>query len=116
MRATVVETYAVQYPDPINVAAGSRVTVDRRDERFTHWLWCRAGDGREGWVPETILTSTEPGIATVIEAYEATEVPVQSGDLVDVLREFDGFAWIRRGDGRLGWVPSRIFAPRLSAS
>lgn len=42
------------------------------------------------------------------EAYEATEVPVQSGDMVDVFREFDGFAWIRRSDGQLGWVPSKI--------
>jgi SH3-like domain-containing protein len=108
MHATVLETYTVQYPDPINVSAGARVIVDRRDDRFTHWLWCRGPDGREGWVPENILSSTEPGIAAVLEAYEATEAAVQAGDEVDVLREFDGFAWIQRGDGRLGWVPSKI--------
>ena len=90
MRAVVLETYAVQYPDPIKVAAGAAVTVMRRDDRFTRWLWCRAADGREGWVPETILTATAPGPASVTEAYEATEVPVQEGTPVDILKEFDG--------------------------
>src|SRR6185503_4744392 len=108
MRALVLETYAVQYPDPINVEAGAPVIVVRRDDRFTRWLWCRAADGREGWVPENMLTSTAPGAAAIVAAYEATEVPVEAGASVDVLREFDGFAWIRRDDGRLGWVPSNL--------
>ena len=110
MRMFVRETYVVQYPDPIKVDAGARVIVERRDDRFTHWLWCRAADGREGWVPETILTSTEPGPAFVTEAYDATELPVQAGTTVDVLKEFDGFAWIRLDDGRLGWVPSKVLS------
>ena len=110
MRAFVRESYAVQYLDPIRVDAGARVTVGRRDEVYTHWLWCRADDGREGWVPETILSSTEPGAAEILEGYEATEVPVEAGASVDVLEEFDGFAWVRRVDGRLGWIPSRMLA------
>ncbi|HYN07230.1 MAG TPA: hypothetical protein VES67_07550 [Vicinamibacterales bacterium] len=109
MRAVVRETHVVQYADPISVDAGARVIVGRRDDRFTRWLWCRADDGREGWVPETILTSTEPGTAVVVEAYEATQVPVQAGTPVDVIKEFDGFAWIQCEDGRLGWVPSSVF-------
>ena len=90
--------------------AGARVTVDRRDDVFTRWLWCRAEDGREGWVPETILTSTKPGVAFVMEAYEATEAAVQAGASVEALKEFGGFAWIRREDGHLGWVPSSILS------
>lgn len=55
MRAFVRESYAVQYPDPIRVNAGARVTVGRRDEVFTHWRWCRADDGREGWVKPPVV-------------------------------------------------------------
>ena len=108
MRALVRTTYAVQYADPVKVNAGARVTVDRRDGGFTRWLWCRAEDGREGWVPETILTSSQAGQATVKEAYEATEVPLEAGASVEVLSEFDGFAWVRREDGRQGWVPATV--------
>ena len=109
MQKLVRETYVVQYEDPIKVAAGAFVTVSHRDEQFTHWLWCRAADGREGWVHETVLSSCEPGAASLLESYEATELPVQAGDPVQILKEFDGYAWVRRGDGRHGWVPLTIF-------
>ena len=108
MRARVRETYTVQYPDPIHVPSGAAVTVFHRDERFTHWLWCRAEDGRQGWVPERILSSTKPGIAHVTEAYDATELPLDAGETVELVKEFDGFAWGRRADGRAGWFPIAI--------
>jgi SH3-like domain-containing protein len=107
-RARARESYAVQYADPIQVAAGDAVTVDRRDDQFTRWLWCRAEDGRAGWVPETILSATQPGPATVTRAYSATEVPLAAGAMVDLLEQFDGFARVRRTDGREGWVPLAV--------
>ena len=84
MRATVLETYTVQYSDPIRVPAGARVMVAAE--------------------------------AAVVTGYEATEVLVEAGASVEVLREFDGFAWIRRDDGRLGWVPSKVLGPELRAA
>ncbi len=109
-RARLHEDYGVQYPDPIRVEAGALVTVTRRDEQFTRWLWCQASDGREGWVPETVLSSTAPGHARVSEHYEATELPARQGDIVEILTEFDGFAWVRSGQGRLGWLPVTVLA------
>ena len=106
--ARLREDYSVQYPDPIRVEAGAVVTVTRRDDQFTRWLWCQASDGREGWVPETILSSTSPGPALVSERYEATELPAREGDLVEIIREFDGFAWARSEQGRLGWLPVAV--------
>jgi uncharacterized protein YgiM (DUF1202 family) len=35
--------------------------VDRDDE--SGWLWCRSGDGREGWVPSRSVESPRPGPA-----------------------------------------------------
>jgi hypothetical protein len=34
---------------------GERLEVLRED-RLSGWMWCRAGDGREGWVPERTLS------------------------------------------------------------
>jgi SH3-like domain-containing protein len=109
-RARLREDYRVQYPDPIRVEAGAAVTVTRRDDQFTQWLWCQASDGREGWVPETILSSTAPGPARVSERYEATELPAREGDLVEIITEFDGFARVRSEQGRLGWLPVTVLA------
>ena len=108
MRLVARIAYEVQYPDPIAVPAGASVTVFDRDPGFTHWLWCRAADGREGWVPETILSSTEPGPATVSEAYSAVELPLGAGDVVEVSDQFDGFAFGRSANGRTGWFPLSV--------
>ena len=108
MRFSVRHAYAVQYPDPITLSAGAEVTVVRRDDEFTHWVWCRAIDGREGWVPETILSSTTPGPATVSESYSARELPLEAAEVVDVLTQFDGFALGRRDDGQIGWFPLSV--------
>jgi SH3-like domain-containing protein len=98
--------YTVQYADPIAVAEDDPVTVVRPDEQFTRWRWCVASDGREGWVPETALSTTAPGPARMTTAYEATELGARRGDVVEILSEFDGFAWARAADGRLGWLPT----------
>lgn len=97
--------YSIQYADPIRVGAGAVVSVGRRDEEYRHWLWCIAADGRAGWVPETILDSTAPGSATVLEAYSAVELPLEEGEEVQVLRQFDGFALGRSSGGSTGWFP-----------
>ena len=48
--------YKVQYPNPIRVAAGERVVVGEEDQGFPGWRWCKAHDGREGWVPVELLS------------------------------------------------------------
>jgi ketosteroid isomerase-like protein len=108
MRARLRDDHIVQYPDPIRVSRGDEVTVVRRDDEFTRWLWCIAPDGRAGWVPETALASTDPGSSRMLAAYEATELAARRGAIVRVLREFDGFAWVESIEGRQGWVPVGI--------
>jgi ketosteroid isomerase-like protein len=116
MRARLRDDNIVQYPDPIRVSRGDRVTVVRRDERFTRWLWCVASDGRAGWVPETALTSTDPGPSRMVDSYEATELPAMRGALVRVIREFDGWAWVESAEGRRGWMPVTVLERGSSPS
>jgi len=106
VKARVHQPYQAQYADPISVAAGATVEIERRDEEFTRWLWCRASDGRMGWVPETLLSSTAPGPATVSEAYSARELDVVAGEEVECLREYDGWILARNGRGVIGWFPA----------
>ena len=51
----VVRKYARPYDDPIALSAGTEVAPDLERSAATDlvgWLWCRAPDGREGWVAE----------------------------------------------------------------
>jgi SH3-like domain-containing protein len=116
VRARLRGDYAVQYSDPIAVAEGDAVTVIRRDEQFTRWLWCVGPDGRSGWVPETGLTATEPGPSRMTVTYQATELGARRGEMVEVIHEFDGFAWVESADGRRGWVPVAVLEPAPEAS
>ena len=58
-KARVQRKYEAQYRDPIQVKAGESVEVGRADNDDPGWLWCRAMDCREGWVPVELLSGQE---------------------------------------------------------
>src|SRR5262249_48653790 len=103
-RARIRLQYAVQYQDPLQVSAGESVEVGRADDDNPAWLWCRAGDGREGWMPVELLSRKE-GWATVLEDYSAKELAVQPGDEVEIEQVRHGWALVKNTEGELGWVP-----------
>ena len=78
-RVRVKLEYKPQYRNPVRVAAGERVTVGREDNEFPGWRWCKASDGREGWIP-TELLSAEDAEAIVTDDYSASELAVISGE------------------------------------
>lgn len=102
----VTAPHVVVYPDPIRVTAGAPLHVGRRDDGFPRWLWCRAADGREGWVPDVLVDvdSSNPGHARARHAYDARELAVEVGALVLVVATFDGWHWVE-ADGKAGWIP-----------
>ena len=73
------------------------------------WLWARAVDGREGWVPDSL---PRPGGAGSVAAwdYAAVELTCAAGEGVTLLRQTHGWAWCRRDDGGEGWLPLRCLA------
>ncbi len=66
--------HRIEYPDPLRVAAGERVNVGHEDAEFPGWKWCKASDGREGWVPVELL-SNEGAETTVLQDYSAVSSP-----------------------------------------
>jgi hypothetical protein len=69
-----------QYRDPTQVKAGESVEVGRADNDDPGWLWCRAMDCREGWVPVELLSG--PGARAVMrEDHSAKELAVFPGDV-----------------------------------
>jgi len=95
--------YEVQYPNPIQVKAGERLEVGRDDDDNPGWLWCRAADGREGWMPSELLAIGD--FATVLQDYSAKELAVQPGDEVEVEEVRHGWVRVRNNKGEAGWIP-----------
>ena len=103
-KARVQRKYEAQYRDPIQVKAGESVEVEREDDEYPGWLWCRAGDGRQGWMPLELLSGQRP-IAIALEDYSAKELTVQLGDELEIQRVRHGWALVRNAQGELGWIP-----------
>jgi SH3-like domain-containing protein len=96
--------YEVQYRDPIVVKADESVEVERADNDDTGWFWCRAMDGREGWVPVELLAGRGTR-AVMLEDYSAKELPVSPGDEVEVEKTCRGWLLVRNAQGERGWIP-----------
>jgi SH3-like domain-containing protein len=102
--------YKVQYQNPIQVMAGESVQVGRADEDDPGWLWCRAADGREGWMPVELL-SRQASRAIVLRDYSARELAVEPGDEVELEEVRHGWALVRNTRGELGWIPKSHIEP-----
>ena len=103
-QARVVRDYVPQYADPIQLERGQQVTVGVEDETFRGWKWCRASDGREGWVPVEII-SAEGSKGVMLESYSAVELSVISGEIVTVELERPDWLLVRSRDKK-GWIPA----------
>jgi SH3-like domain-containing protein len=96
--------HKVEYENPIQVTAGETVQVGRADDDYPGWIWCRAVDSREGWMPCELL-SIEGSIGIVLQDYSAKELAVQPGDELAVQEVRHGWMLVRNEQGELGWIP-----------
>ena len=112
MRYRVIADWTASYADPLQLAAGAPVQLTGRAERWDGhlWLWARAGDGREGWIPDSLVRQGASG-PVASDAYAATELTCRAGEVVSAARAIHGWVWCRTATGRAGWVPARNLAP-----
>jgi uncharacterized protein YgiM (DUF1202 family) len=104
-RFRVHREYRVQYGTPVQVAAGEKVSVGRADDEYPGWKWCKASNGREGWIPAELL-SQEGGEAIVLQEYSSQELAVEPGEEVEVEDERRGWLLVRNARGQRGWIPA----------
>jgi len=104
MRVTTAYVSAVT--DPVRFHMGETVSVGRRDQQWTAYVWGTDQRGRAGWVPEEYLQMTGPHEATALRDYDATELTVGHGERLEVVEESGGWLRCRTAAGLVGWVPS----------
>jgi hypothetical protein len=97
--------HRIEYSDPIQVEAGDRVNVGPEDAEFPGWKWCKASDGREGWVPVELL-SGEGADAIMLQDYSARELAVRSEEEVTVEEARHDWLLVRNSRGERGWIPA----------
>ncbi|MGR3321513.1 MAG: SH3 domain-containing protein [Pseudooceanicola sp.] len=109
MRVTVKEDWTRSYPDPIAIEAGARIALTGREDVWDghRWLWARDAEGREGWVPDSMIRSDPDGLTEAAQDYSAMELTCHAGEVLEVVEATHGWCLCRDPKGQMGWVPSR---------
>ena len=110
-RAVAVAAHEIPGRPPLRIEPGEVVTAGRNDDEWPAFVYVTSSHG-EGWVPERHLRR-DAEAATVVVAYDTTELPVGAGEHLDILEEDreSGWAWCCNAAGRAGWVPLRVLRP-----
>jgi hypothetical protein len=103
---TALVSREVSQPHPMRVDIGDRVVVGERDSDWPAFVFVTSDSGR-GRVPLRYLSRARP-VAVVNTPYDTSELPLNEGDVIEVVREdrASGWLWCRSLDGRQGWVPA----------
>jgi len=106
----VTAAWTASYDDPIALKAGEPLILTGRADIWEgghRWLWAVAPDGREGWVPDSLVA---PGDRARRD-YSAAELTVETGQRVEALDATHGWTLCRAEDGAEGWVPDGHLGP-----
>ncbi|MGD8193648.1 SH3 domain-containing protein [Herbiconiux sp. P18] len=111
MRCLVIADHEIPARAPLKLGPGDVVQVGERDTEWPAFVFVRAAQGM-GWVPWRHL-DIDGSVGTVRVGYDTTELPVSSGEEVDVLEDdpHSGWSWCGNTDGREGWIPHRVLVP-----
>jgi uncharacterized protein YgiM (DUF1202 family) len=90
--------------DPIVMKVGDRLQVEDRQTEFAGWVWCLHSSGKSSWVPENFL-QREGDTAHASRDYDATELTVEVGQIIEILDEEAEWYWCQTEAGDYGWVP-----------
>ena len=101
----VIRQHNRSYDEGIQFHCGESVQVGRRDDRWSSWLWCTNDLGLGAWVPEQLLSTTDPTRTVVTADYNSIELTVKPGELLLGTKVLAGWVWCKNSRHEEGWVP-----------
>jgi Variant SH3 domain len=102
-KVRAVKASRPENPYPIKMHAGDLIELAGNED--DGWIWCRHPSGKESWVPMSYLSTAGEGhTRTALVDYDATELPVEVGEVFQAEREESGWLWCENTQGQWGWV------------
>lgn len=99
---------------PLRLEPGDEVTVGPADRAWPGWVWAVDREGRDGYVPESILEPLGEGVFAALEAFDPTVLTIRRGDRMESTRQIHGWHWCRTAAGQEGWVAGYLMKPAAS--
>jgi len=104
----VIESRPRDHVVTIHLGPGDVVGVGHRNQQYPEFIWCASEDGHQGWVAESYLEITGEKEAVAKCEYDAAQLTVMEGEVLDVLDQQGAFVLCRNDSGGQGWVPRRV--------
>lgn len=105
-KCRVIYGYRSAYPHPLKLKSGEVVTIGEKRSEWSGWLWCEDQDGKKGWVPESYV-ERKGDTGKVDVEYDATELTVEKGEELEIIKEEKGWLWCKNKKGNFGWIPKK---------
>ena len=109
MRYRVIKDYESPYPHPLTFHKGEVVNLGEEfsdDLDWKDWIWCEDANGVKAWAPKQYLEISEAQ-GTFIRDYNAMELSLSVGDVLEVDEIVNGFGMAEKADGDRGWAPMK---------
>lgn len=110
-KVRVTVSRARDHVENIRMREGEYVAVGHRNQQFPEFIWCGSEDGHHGWVPEQFLRLEGPHEAVALRDYDAAQLTVVKGELLEALERVGVWVRCRNAGGVEGWVPESCLAP-----
>lgn len=107
-RVRVIESRPRDHVRNLSVQEGDVVGVGHRNQQYPELRWCTPESGHSGWMAESYLEYASPTEAVVKKAFDAAQLTVFEGEVLDVLDIVGEWLLCRSERGIQGWVPRRI--------
>ncbi len=105
-RVRVTASRPRDHIETISIRVGEVVGVGHRNQQYPEFLWCATEHDRQGWVSESYLELAGPMEAVALRDYDASQLTVVKGELLDVLDQSGVWVLCRSATGVQGWVPA----------
>ena len=105
--ARVVQAHNHSCPDSVSGKEGDVFLLGGlHSAEYPDFVWATAADNRCGWIPKAFLQQ-DGDFGRLVRDYNAREVVVDMGEVVEILEEIGGWLWIATDDGLEGWIPAK---------
>lgn len=106
MKYRVINKHKRSFDVAPQVKAGDVVKFVRHDPKSPGWFFGTTADGVEGYFPVAWFNVIEENKrATAQRPYDAMELTVDVGEVLEALDSAVGWLFVRAEDGKIGWVP-----------
>ena len=106
-RYRCIKDYHTPYPDPIPFSRHELVQVGETfadDPAWSGWYRCTGEVGQVAWIHEDLLNQ-EGDQARMRKDYDARELTLIVGEIVEIRETLGGFGLAKKTTGLTGWVP-----------